>query len=174
MHIAQQIIDNIDGRQADGVITLDYEGRFLRRKRLVTDSGEAFLVELPETVSLSATDGFELDDGRVIAIQPKPEPLLKVIHDHLPRIAWHVGNRHTPCQIEQDHLLIQQDHVLEDMLRLLGADIEKLDAPFTPEGGAYGHGRTHSHAHVPSVDHEHAQNRANDHAQPDGRAHHHH
>ena len=58
MRIAQQIIDNRDRGQADGVITLDYEGRFLRRKRLVTDSGEAFLVELPEAVSLSATDGF--------------------------------------------------------------------------------------------------------------------
>tara|TARA_E500000075_G_scaffold34831_1_gene31279 strand:- start:3836 stop:4348 length:513 start_codon:yes stop_codon:yes gene_type:complete len=169
MRIAQQIINNRDRGLADGVITLDYESRFLRRKRLVTDSGEAFLVELPEAVSLSATDGFELDDGRVIAIQPKPEPLLKITHDHLPRIAWHIGNRHTPCQIEQGHLLIQQDHVLEDMLRLLGADIEKLDAPFTPEGGAYGHGRTHSHAQGPSVDHEHAKNRAHS----DGHGNHH-
>ena len=74
MHIAQEIIHNIDAISADGVITLDYEGRFLRRKRLVTDEGEAFLVELPETVSLSATDGFILDDGRIIAISPKPEP----------------------------------------------------------------------------------------------------
>ena len=147
MHIAQEIIHNIDQISADGVITLDYEGRFLRRKRLVTDDGEAFLVELPETVSLSATDGFILDDGRIIAIRPKPEPLLKITHNHLPRIAWHIGNRHTPCQIEQHYLLIQQDHVLENMLELLGVTIEKLEAPFTPEGGAYGHGRTHSHKH---------------------------
>jgi len=147
MHIAQEIIHNIDTISADGVITLDYEGRFLRRKRLVTDEGEAFLVELPETVSLSATDGFILDDRRIIAIRPKPEPLVKITHNHLPRIAWHIGNRHTPCQIEQHYLLIQQDHVLENMLELLGATIEKLEAPFTPEGGAYGHGRTHSHEH---------------------------
>ena len=147
MHIAQEIIHNIDAISADGVITLDYEGRFLRRKRLVTDEGEAFLVELPETVSLSATDGFILDDRRIIAIRPKPEPLVKITHNHLPRIAWHIGNRHTPCQIEQHYLLIQQDHVLENMLELLGATIEKLEAPFTPEGGAYGHGRTHSHEH---------------------------
>ena len=147
MHIAQEIIHNIDAISADGVITLDYEGRFLRRKRLVTDEGEAFLVELPETVSLSATDGFILDDRRIIAIRPKPEPLLKITYNHLPRIAWHIGNRHTPCQIEQHYLLIQQDHVLENMLELLGATIEKLEAPFTPEGGAYGHGRTHSHEH---------------------------
>jgi len=147
MHIAQEIIHNIDAISADGVITLDYEGRFLRRKRLVTDEGEAFLVELPETVSLSATDGFILDDRRIIAIRPKPEPLVKITHNHLPRIAWHIGNRHTPCQIEQHYLLIQQDHVLENMLELLGATIEKLEAPFTPEGGAYGHGRTHTHEH---------------------------
>ena len=169
MQIAQQIISNSDERTADGVITLDYEGRFLRRKRLVTDSGEAFLVELPETVSLSATDGFMLDDGRVIAIRAKPEPLLRVTHDHLPRIAWHVGNRHTPCQIEKDHLLIQQDHVLEGMLRMLGADIEKLDAPFTPEGGAYGHGRTHSHSH--SHSHSHADDHAHDDAHDDAHDH---
>ena len=102
MPIAQEIRHNINPNSADDIITLDYEGRFLRRKRLITDGGEAFLVELPETISLSATDGFVLDDGRIIAIRPKPEPLLKVTHSHLPRIAWHVGNRHTPCQIEQD------------------------------------------------------------------------
>ena len=159
MHISQKILNNIDTSTPDDVITLDYEGRFLRRKRLITDSGEAFLVELPEAISLSASDGFVLEDGRIIAIKPKPEPLLKVRHNHLLRIAWHIGNRHTPCQIEQDYLLIQQDHVLEDMLRLLGADIEKLEAPFTPEGGAYGHGRTHGHEHS----HAHGHDYKNDH-----------
>lgn len=169
MHIAQEIIHNIDAISADGVITLDYEGRFLRRKRLVTDEGEAFLVELPETVSLSATDGFILDNRRIIAIRPKPEPLLKITHNHLPRIAWHIGNRHTPCQIEQHYLLIQQDHVIENMLELLGATIEKLEAPFTPEGGAYGHGRTHSHEH--GATHESVHSHAPEH--PHTHGHHH-
>lgn len=155
MHIAHKIVHDIDKNAASAEITLDYEGRFLRRKRLVANTGEAFMVELPETVSLSATDGFLLDDGRLIAVRPKPEPLLKITHSHLPRIAWHIGNRHTPCQIEQNYLLIQQDHVLEDMLHLLGADTEKLEAPFTPEGGAYGHGRTHSHDHGSSHNHDH-------------------
>ena len=155
MHIAHKIVHDIDKNAASAEITLDYEGRFLRRKRLVANTGEAFMVELPETVSLSATDGFLLNDGRLIAVRPKPEPLLKITHSHLPRIAWHIGNRHTPCQIEQNYLLIQQDHVLEDMLHLLGADTEKLVAPFTPEGGAYGHGRTHSHDHGSSHNHDH-------------------
>ena len=147
MHIAQQIAHDIDQALASTYITLDYEGRFLRRKRLITDGGEPFLVELPETTSLSSTDGFLLDDGRIIGIKAMPESLLKVKHPELPRIAWHIGNRHTPCQIERDHLLIQEDHVMEGLLRLLGADIKKLRAPFIPEGGAYGYGRTHSHSH---------------------------
>ena len=147
MHVAQQIIHNVDQEKSLVFVTLDYEGRFLRRKRLVTDSGEPFLVELPETVSLSSTDGFLLDDNRVVAIKAKSESLLKVKHAELSRIAWHIGNRHTPCQVELDHLLIKEDYVIEDLLRLLGADIEKLQAPFFPEGGAYGYGRTHNHSH---------------------------
>ena len=147
MKIAQEIIHNVNHETAFAYVTLDYEGRFLRRKRLVTSTGEQFLVELPETVSLSSTDGFLLDDNRVIAIKAKPEMLFKVKHSNLPRIAWHIGNRHTPCQVGCDHLLIKEDHVMEGLLNLLGADIEKLEAPFIPEGGAYGHGRTHSHSH---------------------------
>ena len=147
MKIAQEIIHNVNHETAFAHVTLDYEGRFLRRKRLVTNTGEPFLVELPETVSLSSTDGFLLDDNRVIAIKAKPEMLLKVKHPNLPRIAWHIGNRHAPCQVGCDYLLIKEDHVMEDLLNILGADIEKLEAPFIPEGGAYGHGRTHSHSH---------------------------
>jgi len=162
MHIAHEIKSNIDVKNADALITLDYEGRFLRRKVLTTDTGEAFLVELPETKSLSATDGFVLDDGRIISILPKSESLLKVTHKHLIRIAWHIGNRHTPCQIELDYLLIQQDHVLEAMLVQLGAQVEKIELPFTPEGGAYGHGRTHGHDHGSSG------------TNSDGHSHHHH
>ena len=67
---------------------------------------------------------------------------------------WHVGNRHTPCQINSDHLLIQADPVIGHMLEHLGAVVEPLTAPFNPEGGAYGHGRTHSHEHVATA-HEH-------------------
>ena len=147
MKIAQEIIHNVNHETAFAYVTLDYEGRFLRRKRLVTNTGEPFLVELPETVSLSSTDGFLLDDNRVIAIKAKPEMLFKVKHANLPRIAWHIGNRHAPCQVGCDHLLIKEDHVMEGLLNLLGADIEKLEAPFIPEGGAYGHSRTHSHSH---------------------------
>ena len=149
MHISQKIQHNIKKESATDTITLDYEARFLRRKRLISDSGEAFLVELQEVQTVSETDGFVLDDGRIIAIYPKSEPIMKITSSNLARIAWHIGNRHTPCQIQQDHLFIQQDHVIEDMLIVLGAKIEKLEAAFMPERGAYGHGRTHSHHGTP-------------------------
>ncbi|NDA08573.1 MAG: urease accessory protein UreE [Alphaproteobacteria bacterium] len=147
MHIAQNVTKLGPEDTFDGEVTLNYEARFLRRRRLVSDSGEAFLVELPETRSLEMGDGFILDDGRIFRVQPATEPLVRVADDNLARIAWHIGNRHTPCQIMGDHLLIRQDHVLEDMLQKLGAKLEPVNAPFTPEGGAYGHGRTHSHDH---------------------------
>lgn len=146
----------------DGEIALDYEGRLLRRKKLASGTGD-FLVDLPEVTSVEDGDAFELSDGRRIVMRARPEPVL-VIRGHLARLAWHIGNRHTPCRIEADRLIIRQDHVLEAMLRQLGAEIQHADLPFRPEGGAYGHGRTfghdhgssHHHAHDHSHDHHHA------------------
>ena len=77
---------------------------------------------------------------------PAAEALLDVRGD-LTRLAWHIGNRHMPCQIEANRLLIQRDHVIRAMLETLGATLAEVEEAFTPEGGAYGHGRTHSHAH---------------------------
>ena len=147
MRLAQHIETHIHIGDATDTVTLDYEARFLRRKRLVSDAGEPFLVELAETRSLSQGEGFRLDDGRIIAVMAAAEPLLAVRHDNLARIAWHVGNRHTPCQIADDHILIREDKVLQAMLEGLGASVTRVSAPFKPEGGAYGHGRTHGHEH---------------------------
>ena len=147
MRLAQHIETHIHTGDAADTVTLDYEARFLRRKRLVSDAGEPFLVELAETRSLSQGQGFRLDDGRIIAVMAAAEPLLAVRHGNLVRIAWHVGNRHTPCQIADDHILIREDKVLQVMLEGLGAGVTQVTAPFTPEGGAYGHGRTHGHEH---------------------------
>jgi urease accessory protein len=143
-------------------LTLDYESRFLRRRRLVTDGGASVLVDLPETVSLNAGDELEASDGRLIEIVAAPEPLLRVTGD-LTRLAWHIGNRHTPCQIAHDHLLIRDDHVLADMLARLGADVDPVSGPFTPEGGAYGHGRTHGHDHGHQHGHDHGSSHSHDH-----------
>lgn len=130
------------------LVVLSYDERFLRRKRLETVQGDGFLVSLPETVSLEHGDAFETLDGRLIEVIAAEEPVLEITGD-LARLAWHIGNRHTPCQIEAGRLLIRQDHVLEAMLRQMGAGIEYRMEPFTPEGGAYGHGRTMGHDHGP-------------------------
>ena len=134
-------------RDGDMTITLEFEARFLRRKRMATDCGMAFMVDLAETVSLGAGDAFLLDDGRQIVIQAAAEPVVEIRHQNLAKIAWHIGNRHTPCEIRQDFLVIRRDHVLEDLLVWLGTTLAKTEAPFNPEGGAYGFGRTHGHTH---------------------------
>ena len=131
---------------ADDRVVLDYEGRFLRRKRLISAAGISFLADLAETVSLDPGDALRLEDGRLIGVAAALEPCLRVTGP-LPRLAWHIGNRHTPCQIGADHLLIRADHVLEGMLRGLGATVTPTMAAFAPEGGAYGHGRTMGHDH---------------------------
>lgn len=138
-----------------GRVCLDYDGRFLRRKVLQLDDGRSVLVDLPQTISLNDGDVLVLENGDEIAIVAAEEPLLEITTDDLTRIAWHVGNRHTPCQIESARLLIQPDHVIEKMLKLLGATTRNVVEPFTPEGGAYGHGRTHSHDHGDGHAHAH-------------------
>lgn len=135
----------LDVVPADEVV-LTYDARLLRRKRLESLGGQAFMVDLPETLSVLEGDAFVLEDGRLIKVTAAPEPLLRVTGD-LPRLAWHIGNRHTPCQIESDHMLIRRDHVLGAMLAQLGAEVSDVTGAFTPEGGAYGHGRTMGHSH---------------------------
>jgi len=127
-------------------IVLAYDERFVRRKRLTCDSGASVTVDLPETVSLDDGDALLTDDGRKLAIVAAKEPVA-VITGNLPRLAWHIGNRHTPCEVTPTHLVIRRDHVLEAMLKGLGADLTLTLAPFRPEGGAYGHGRTMGHDH---------------------------
>lgn len=132
--------------RADSRVVLGYDERFLRRKRLQAEDGTGFVVDLAETISLDQGDAFRLDDGRLIVVIAASEPVVEVRGD-LPRLAWHIGNRHTPCEIAAGHLVIRRDHVLEKMLTGLGAALQISDAPFRPEGGAYGHGRTMGHDH---------------------------
>ncbi len=145
-----------------GSLELTYDARFLRRKVLKTTSGEDILVDLPQTTSLDHGGVLKTASGDEFEIVAAPEELLEVTGENLVRLAWHIGNRHTPCQIEEKALYIQKDHVLADMLTRLGATLREVVAPFTPEGGAYGHGRTHGHSHGHSHGHGHAHDHAHD------------
>ncbi|AWD22056.1 urease accessory protein UreE [Fuscovulum blasticum] len=136
------------GPAAD-TVRLSYDERFLRRKRLLCEGGAGVMVDLAATTSLEAGDALETDDGQRIRVVAADEPVVQVRGENLARLAWHIGNRHTPCQVAKDHLVIRQDHVLEAMLAQLGARLAHVIAPFHPEGGAYGHGRTLGHDHGP-------------------------
>jgi urease accessory protein len=147
----------------DDRVELDYDARLIRRRRLTTAAGLSFLVDLDKLTNLDDHWGFELSDGQRVQVVAAPEHLV-AITGNLPRLAWHIGNRHTPCQIEPARLLIRRDHVIEDMLRKQGASLSFVSEPFTPEGGAYGHGRTMGHDHGPSQPQGHAHSHAHGHA----------
>lgn len=145
---ARSLLRNAAAGAMDRVV-LSYDERFLRRKRLTCESGASFMVDLAETISVEDGDAFVLDDGRRVAVVAAEEPVVR-IEGHLPRLAWHIGNRHTPCQVAEGHLVIRRDPVIEAMLKGLGATLTLHIAPFRPEGGAYGHGRTMGHDHGPA------------------------
>lgn len=128
-------------------VVLDYNARFLRRKVLITENGTRLLVDLPHATSLEDGGVLITVTQREVLVVAAREPVLDIMGDNLARLAWHIGNRHTPCQILPDRLRIQRDPVIRHMLETLGAHVAETEAVFTPEGGAYGHGRTHAHEH---------------------------
>jgi urease accessory protein len=135
-----------EARAFDRVILDGYE-RHRRRVVLTGEKGTRFLLDLPHATALRDGDGLVLDDGSIVRVAGKPEPLIEIAaantHD-MARLAWHLGNRHTDVQVVGESLRIRRDHVLEAMLRGLGAQLTPVVAPFDPEGGAYGH---HHHDH---------------------------
>ena len=102
--------------------------------------GLEFLLDLENAVALRGGDALVLEDGRLIEVVAAAEPLLEIRGAdplHLVRVAWHLGNRHLPTQIMPKGLRIRRDHVIEAMVKGLGARIIEIEAPFDPEGGAY-------------------------------------
>jgi urease accessory protein len=121
-------------------VTLAYLDRHRRRIRLVVDSGETFLLDLPRAHHLAEGDGLELDSGGYLRVRAAPEQVFEIEAAEpadLLRIAWHLGNRHLPLQVAGARLRIRADQVIADMVVGLGARITRLEAPFDPETGAY-------------------------------------
>jgi len=153
---------------ATDVVVLDFDHRHRRRLRMQGEGGLDFLLDLPGAVALRNGDGLLLEDGRIVEVRASHEPLLEVRAAdplHLVRLAWHLGNRHLPVQIEAERLLIREDHVIEAMLVSLGATVAHVEAPFDPEGGAYeGGGHGHGHHHHGDDDDGHDDHHHHDHA----------
>jgi len=146
------------GERIDSV-TLVFDDRYRRRLRLLGDHGLDFLLDLPEPTVLHSGDALALEGGGYVEVQAAAEKLVEIrapTERLFARLAWHLGNRHLPTQIETDRMLIRDDHVIIDMLRGLGAEVRQIEAPFDPEGGAYGqHNHDHRHPHRHAQDHRH-------------------
>jgi urease accessory protein len=132
-------------------VVLDANDRNRRRIVLTGEKGTAFMLDFSAPVSLRNGDGLVLDDGSIVLVVGANEQLLEVAGPNAfetVRLAWHLGNRHTDVQIVGGVLRIRYDHVLEEMLRGLGARVEGLAAPFDPEPASpHGHGHHHEHDH---------------------------
>ena len=147
MEICNSILHNIGAASDEDFIELSYDERFLRRKKLTSYKGIEFLVDLKNTISLKKDDIFKLDSGLVINVRYKIGELLEIKGNNLMHLIWHIGNRHIPCQIEENRILIQNDKVIEEMILRLNGQTKVVLEAFDPEGGAYGIGRTHGHRH---------------------------
>lgn len=133
------------------VIELTYDDRYRRRLVLQSSKGTRFLLDLARPQILQNGDGLKLEDGSVIKIRAALEDMAEIrcaTPEHLTAMAWHLGNRHLPCEIYEDRLIIRWDPVIAAMLEKLGCEVTRFKAPFNPEGGAYqqSHNDRHNHA----------------------------
>lgn len=166
-----------------GQLKLPFESRQKSRLKTRLVSGEEVGLVLPRGEILRGGDLVTASDGRVIEIVAQDEKLLHVETGELAKAAYHLGNRHVPVEVGEGYLRIAEDHVLEEMLKKLGAKVSRVEAPFEPEAGAYagghqhdemGHGgkihdhHEHDHGHGHDHDHDH------DHEHCDHPDHHHH
>jgi urease accessory protein len=151
-----------------GKLELPFDSRQKSRLRATLASGEEVALMLPRGEILRGGDLVTASDGRVIEIVSQPENVLHVETKDLAKAAYHLGNRHVPVQIGEGFLRIAEDHVLEEMLRKLGAKVSHVEAPFEPEAGAYAGGHQHDemghggkihefsdHHHHDGHDHDH-------------------
>ena len=153
-----------------GQLQLPFESRQKSRLKARLVSGEEVALMLPRGEILRGGDLVTASDGRVIEIVAEPEKLLHIESASLAKLAYHLGNRHVPVQVGEGFLRIAADHVLEEMVKKLGAKVSEVEAPFEPEAGAYagghhqhdemGHGgKIHDHGH----DHDHHHDHDHDH-----------
>ncbi len=162
---AEKIVDSV---------SLDHEGRHRRRIVLKGEKGLEFLLDLDKATVLNDGDAVKLEDGSLVLIKAAPQTLLEVRSENplrLLKTAWHIGNRHTPCEITVEALYLEDDHVLAEMIRGLGCSTSIVSRPFQPERGAYDdhghshghHGHAHGHSHDHHDHHDHSHNHSHSH-----------
>ena len=136
-------------------VELDWDVRQKSRFDCTDSRGRHLGVFLPRGSVVRGGDVLVAEDGSLVQVIAAPQPVLVITHcsEHgsrfdLTRAAYHLGNRHVPIELKPDHLKIEPDHVLADMLRAMHLIVHETLAAFEPEGGAYGtHGASQGHGH---------------------------
>jgi urease accessory protein len=165
-------------------VVLDHEGRHRRRIALTGEGGTEVLLDLEKPAALQDGDALKLEDGRLVLVKAADQDLVEIRAENplrLLRVAWHIGNRHTPAEITADAIYIEDDHVLVEMVRGQGCSAAPVKRPFQPERGAYdhaGHGHDHGHGHHGHAhdhghghDHDHGHHHDHDHDHGHGHSH---
>ncbi len=150
-------------------LTLDWDLRQKSRFDAELSDGRHVGVFLPRGTLVRGGDVLITEDGSLLRVIAAPQPVLRITactdhhhgHEHDPgfdlmRAAYHLGNRHVSIELRPDHLKIEPDHVLAEMLRAMHLNVVEVSEPFEPEGGAYaaGHG-TQAHVHDRGQGHSH-------------------
>lgn len=138
-------------------VELDWDVRQKSRFSTTDSQGRDLGIFLPRGQAVRGGDVLVAEDGSLIRVRAAPQKVLRITacakHGSpfdLIRAAYHLGNRHVPIELQPDHLKMEPDHVLADMLRAMRMTVIEAELPFEPEGGAYGSHRTndgHSHHH---------------------------
>ena len=134
----------------DDTISLDFDARFKRKIKLVSDSGFEFFLSLDKATELPVNGTLILKSKKKIKVLAAKEALMRIETENtidLMKAIWHVGNRHLNCAISNDAVILREDKVIADMLEKLNCKVSYFQDSFTPLSGAYGVGRTFTHTH---------------------------
>ena len=161
-------------------ITLDWDVRQKSRFESTDSAGRQVGVFLQRGQVVRGGDVLVGEDGSLLKVLAAPQAVLRITHCtahgapfDLTRAAYHLGNRHVPIELQADHLKIEPDHVLADMLRSMHLFVNEVSESFEPENGAYGeHGGGHHHGHGDTHEHDHHNHAHHDHGHDKSDAHH--
>ena len=161
-------------------ITLDWDVRQKSRFESTDSAGRQVGVFLQRGQVVRGGDVLVGEDGSLLKVLAAPQAVLRITHCtahgtpfDLTRAAYHLGNRHVPIELQADHLKIEPDHVLADMLRSMHLIVNEVSESFEPENGAYGeHGGGHHHGHGDTHGHDHHSHAHHDHGHGPSDAHH--
>jgi urease accessory protein len=153
-------------------VELDWDLRQKSRFDATTSDGQHIGVFLPRGSVVRGGDVLVTESGTLVRVVAAPQPVLRITacsehgHHHDPafdlmRAAYHLGNRHVPIELKPDHLKIEPDHVLADLLRAMHLSVSEVNEAFEPEAGAYS--QHAGHAHVPSAHAHHGHHAAGSH-----------